>query len=348
MTQGPRWPERSSNRIAFVAEAWGQKEEIHKEPLVGPSGKEFKRMCRDAGIDWRASLLTNLIHARPKGNDFGEFCCKKRDLPPEYDLPAIQSGKYLKPEYRAEVDRLHAEIESFDPNVVVALGNTAMWALTFQSGIKKQRGTVTQMPSGRKVVPTFHPAAVLRDYKLRTVGLADLLKAKREAESPELKLRSRRLLVATAPSDLWNFYNQHMLGATLIAFDIETMKNEHITCLSVAPSPNVVLIVPFVDRNQPEYSYWRREDELSVWRWLRAVLEDPTTEKLAQNGTYDMQWLYWKAGIRVRNYTQDTMLAHHALWPELPKSLEFMGSVHCNEAAWKRLKPSGIDAKREE
>jgi hypothetical protein len=45
-------------------------------------------------------------------------------------------------------------------------------------------------------------------------------------------------------------------------------------------------------------------------------------------------------GFRVVNCAEDTMLMHHALFPELPKSLGFMGSIYTNEAAWKLIRKS--------
>jgi hypothetical protein len=50
-----------------------------------------------------------------------------------------------------------------------------------------------------------------------------------------------------------------------------------------------------------------------------------------------MQWL-WRAGCPVRNARDDTMLLHHALYPEMPKSLGFLGSIYTEEASWKLLR----------
>jgi len=59
--------------------------------------------------------------------------------------------------------------------------------------------------------------------------------------------------------------------------------------------------------------------------------------KMAQNGLFDIQYLA-KYAIAVMNYRFDTMLAHHAIQPEMRKNLGFMGSLYTNEVSWKILR----------
>ena len=69
------------------------------------------------------------------------------------------------------------------------------------------------------------------------------------------------------------------------------------------------------------------------------------TAKVGQNFTYDLSWLWHLYGIRVNNYSQDTRLLSHALYPELPKSLEFLGATYARERAWKTFVPKTDDGK---
>jgi hypothetical protein len=46
--------------------------------------------------------------------------------------------------------------------------------------------------------------------------------------------------------------------------------------------------------------------------------------------------------------TADTMLLHHSMYPELPKSLGFLGSIYTNEAAWKLMRRDAEELKRDE
>jgi hypothetical protein len=56
---------------------------------------------------------------------------------------------------------------------------------------------------------------------------------------------------------------------------------------------------------------------------------------------YDLHHLWRNYGISVRNAEEDTMLLHHALQPESPKGLDFLGSVYTDEAAWKLMRQRG-------
>jgi len=83
-----------------------------------------------------------------------------------------------------------------------------------------------------------------------------------------------------------------------------------------------------------------------AWGWVQKILSLPNTSRVTQNGLYDIQWLWRKAGIHPRGDSDhDTMLMSHALYPEMPKGLGFLGSVYSDESAWKELRKS---AKRED
>ncbi len=111
-----------------------------------------------------------------------------------------------------------------------------------------------------------------------------------------------------------------------------------ITCIGFAGDPDHALCIPFVDRRTKSFSYWDNpEDELLAWNWVRTILQSPAPKE-AQNGMYDIQWLWRRMGIAPRNSTLDTMLQAHALQPELPKSLGFLGSIYTNESSWKQMR----------
>jgi DNA polymerase I-like protein with 3'-5' exonuclease and polymerase domains len=82
---------------------------------------------------------------------------------------------------------------------------------------------------------------------------------------------------------------------------------------------------------------------------VRRVLASPVA-KVFQNGLFDMHRLWRTYGIPVNNAEHDTMLLSHALQPESPKGLAFLGSVYTDESSWKlniRLKHKGTIKKEE-
>lgn len=359
-------------RVVVVAEAWGETEAQFKQPLVGYSGKEFFRMLgeafpevdpaghafirscinseslfikeREGWLNSAGILLTNVFALRPPANNLEALCCAKKELPTGYPYPALTKGKYLRPEFFPEIERLRSEIAQAKPNLIIALGNTAIWALLGTTNIGSIRGTVSQSNLGPKVLPTYHPAAVMRQWAWRTIVVADLMKARREAEFPEIRRPERRIIVNPTLNVIaaWRDAN---VNAPRIAFDIETARRQ-ITMIGFSARPDEALVVPFINE-RPPWNYWPElSDELDAWHLCRDILTGPA-EKVAQNGLYDLQYL-WRVGIRPRNCSHDTMLLHHALLPELQKSLGFMGSVYSSEPAWKIMRSVKETIKRDE
>src|SRR5258708_18972833 len=158
-------------------------------PFVGAAGWQLNQMLQEAGIHRADCFLTNVFNLRPPGGNDVENLCTDKDNGITR-LGPVKTGKYIRAEYLNELQRLQHELAEINPNITIALGNTASWAIVGQSGISKIRGTVTSGSrsngyGGRKVIPTFHPAAVLRDWSLRPATVLDLVKAKRKSEFTE-------------------------------------------------------------------------------------------------------------------------------------------------------------------
>lgn len=331
--------------IAIVGEAWGEQEQRQRAPFVGPSGQELTRMLSDAGIRRADCFLTNVFNLHPVKNDIETLCVPRSD--DQSGLPALRPGKYIRREYLPELDRLFAELSAARPNLTIALGNTAAWALLHNPYISKIRGTVNLSVKGNfKVLPAYHPAAILRQWDLRAVTVLDFIKAKRESTYPDIRRLRREVWIEPSLEDIKRFYNEHVLLASMIAPDIETNADQ-ITCIGFATSKSLALVIPFVDMRKGG-SYWRTlEEERAAWDWVRKILASPAP-KVFQNGLYDIPFLWRGYGITVNNAVEDTMLAQHALQPELPKGLDSLGSYYTDEAPWKLIHKRNKTIKRED
>jgi hypothetical protein len=235
---------------------------------------------------------------------------------------------------------LSDELVEIDPNLVLAMGNTAMWALTGKTAISKLRGATTistHCASGFKVLPTYHPAAVLRQWDLRPIVVADCCKALYESTFPEIRRPYREIWIEPTIEDI-NEFLISCADAPLLSVDIET-SGRRITCIGFSPSPRLALVIPFVDPKRLGGNYWpTAEIECEVWEIIREVLERPSPPKLFQNGLYDIGFLFRAYGIKVAGAAEDTMLLHHALQPESVKDLGFLGATYANESAWKVMR----------
>lgn len=337
------------NKILIIGEAWGEQEALARMPFVGPSGYLLTQLLTEAGIRRADCYLTNVFNLRPEKNDVETLCTNSAG--DHCGLSALRPGKYVRREYLPEISRLYSELEVIRPNLIIAAGATAAWATIRDSRISKIRGTVSLASingTSYKVLPVFHPAAILRQWDLKHVTTLDFLKAKRESEFPEIRRPRREVWIEPSLEDCWTFYHTHLVNARRIAPDIET-NGDMITCIGFSPSPSLALVVPFWDPRRPNWSYWSTaEDELKAWDFVQAVLNLPA-EKVFQNGLYDMSHMWRNHGITVRNAEHDTMLLHHALQPESPKGLDFLGSVYTEEQSWKLMRARGkTTIKREE
>src|SRR3990167_7186100 len=159
----PDLPRKRPCPIAFVAEAPSDEEVATGRPLVGPSGRLFNALLAIARIDRRDCLVTNVFDEQAPGNEVAAWCAgrKERDGWPAYDLPPLDKGQWLRPERQTALTRLQAELAAADPNLIVALGSTALWALTGETAVEPRRGVVgeaTRLTPGRKMLATYHPA----------------------------------------------------------------------------------------------------------------------------------------------------------------------------------------------
>lgn len=356
------WPQAApppaAGRIAIVGEAPGKEETIEGRPFVGPSGRLAHQTLRKLGIDPTTLLWTNVFSFQPPRNDPKRFCVRSRDVPAGYPqgVPALQPGWMVAPAWLPEVERLRAELLAFQPTVVLAFGNTACWALFgAPPKISSIRGSVALaqlVPA--KVVPTFHPAAVLRQAKLFPVFAADIHKAHFEATFSDIVRPLRQIWIIDRPEEVESFVAALCAAppATPIGVDIETSTrggSRQITCVSVALDRERAIVVPIVNRDCPGHHHWADPaDEIRCWRALMRLWAEPSIAKVLQNGGYDASWFWTLLRCPLRGWVHDALFAHHAGYPELRHGLGFLGSLYTSEPSWKNMRVKATTKDRAE
>lgn len=363
--------------IVLLGEAYGEHEAQINAGFVGTSGIELLRMLDEAKVIeltaedrsyiskfyntgdprmtdavWQMHpevYRTNVFLQHPPGNRLEHFCGPKAQAIKGY--PSMGKPGYVREEFRHELDRLGDQLVDLDPNLIVCLGNSALWALAGKTGVSKLRGTTTvstHTVSGFKLLAAYHPAAVLRQWELRPVTVLDLAKAKREAEFPEVRRPACEIWIEPTLEDIERFIDAYVIGARLLSVDIETAGNR-ITQIGFSPNSTLALVIPFTDSRQKDGNYFRtKEDESRVWALVGRVLADRSIAKTFQNGLYDIAFIWRSVGLKVYGATHDTMLLHHALQPESLKSLGFMGSVYTDHGPWKSERKGTTTIKRDE
>ena len=159
------------------------------------------------------------------------------------------------------------------------------------------------------------------------------MKAKREAEFPDIRRPQRFILVRPSIPEMYAWWREHAPEARHLAVDIETLRGQ-IRNIGFATGRQHAINIPFIVRGE---SYWPTlAGEWAARQFVQMALASDLP-KIGQNFLYDLQYLR-KEGFTVRNYREDTMLLHHALYPEMQKGLGFLGSIYTSEPAWKLLR----------
>ena len=130
-------------RVVLVGEAPGAREDATGRPFVGAAGKLLELLLEEAGLARSDVFITNVVKARPPGN---------RD--PKAD------------EVAHHLPWLEAQLAVIGPKLIVPLGRHALARFAPDAKITQAHGSVLER-DGRTLFPMFHPAAALRNPRLR-------------------------------------------------------------------------------------------------------------------------------------------------------------------------------------
>jgi DNA polymerase len=337
--------------LVILGEAPGEEEEKARTPFVGASGRLLRnQLCPDAGLNANWFHILNTFAKRPPNNNLKLWTANKTELKKEGLTPIDPplQKRYLRAEYWPLVEDTRSLLRKLQPDLIVGLGATALWLLSGESAITSFRGTFFDSPFG-KAICTFHPAAVLRQYSYYPICWADLVKASQFIRGELPNPIKREFYINPTFAEIEQVYLRFLAQPlTPLGVDIETAPSTaQITTISYS-TPSLGICIPLWDRYaKQDPSYWSASDEVKVWKWIDRFARLPNP-KVLQNGLYDSQYMLEPIPTRLRNYTDDTSILHHALQPELPKDLGTLASLYLNEPAWKQMRKSAKDAKADE
>ena len=139
-------------RLMIIGEAPGAEEDATGRPFVGKAGQLLTKMLAAIGLSRDDVYIGNVLKCRPPDN-----------RPPAPD------------EVAACRPFLEEQVRLLAPELLLVLGNHAAKAvLCTDRGISSIRGTVTTSPGGPRVLPTFHPAYLLRNPDAKREAWLDL------------------------------------------------------------------------------------------------------------------------------------------------------------------------------
>lgn len=301
---------KKPGKIIIVGEAPGADEIKYNKPFIGYEGQRFRKALAAGGIDFFKCYVTNTVHVRPFKNKYETL-----------KQSQIAEGK----------KQLFKDITKWQKegaNVILAIGKHALNAVAVQGSIERYRGAV--MPStlvpGMKVVGTVHPGFIYRGGarggRYEPIQILDFKKALRESEYPEIRYPERNIKIINSPSDAIAYLNDLTDTKKPVACDIETI-GPVMSAYGIATSPREAISIT--------------KECLKDKNVLRALAKfcESSTPKIFHNALFDCLHNAYYYKIINHNIFCDTMLAQHAIYPTLLKSLGFCASIYTNEVYWK-------------
>lgn len=151
--------------ILFIGEAPGRYEDEQGVPFVGRAGRLLDSLLESIGLDRSEVFVTNMLKCRPP---------KNRDPLPD-ELKAC--GPYL-----------NKQIELINPKIIVTLGRFSFAWFFPDIPIGEARGKPINLENGTVVYPMYHPAAALRNGKIRQKAEQDFLNLQKIISTPTTKV----------------------------------------------------------------------------------------------------------------------------------------------------------------
>lgn len=337
----PQPPESGKLRLIIVGEGPGRREEHLLKPFVGQSGQLLDKLFDEAGgRDVREdSFITNSSLCRGDSDqekDEAAACC---------------------------APRLYRELAALDPKIpILTLGKPAARSVLGIATVMKARGFIwtsreispgaiknawralekekdrekkvvlklraqalegRALISGRTVLPSIHPAFVLRAETWRPVLAVDLdrcVRLLRNGGSLPLADQAGKYVVVSAVADV----KRHLSKLrSVIAFDIETDGIDpieaKIRCVGMSDGKHTVVIGPWVKSKHS-----------------KLVTECFKTRKVVGHNSFNFDEIAMKRdGVKFPKDHHDTLLAHHVFASHLPQGLSQVVSFYLDSSPWK-------------
>lgn len=265
--------------LVLVGEAPGDTEVLEGKPFVGRAGQLLNKVLEEVGIDRDACYITNAVNCRPVPHR----------APKAKEIAACRN-------------RLIAEIRQRAPRMVVALGNAAVQALMGRHNMGDVHGTVNWCADVNAfVVPTYHPAAVLRSpgYYI------DLI---RDMQRAALYLHEKKVLTSVAQEVEYVTLHNHdhvlelverLESLSEVAVDVESASDGSLLCIGLAWRGDKAVVVTkdaLVDKRTVPM--------------LNSALKGKVL--IGHNLKFDVKQL-WRAGVSDVRVGEDTMLMSYTL-----------------------------------
>jgi uracil-DNA glycosylase family 4 len=285
--------------ILGVGEASGADEIISGEGFSGGAGQWLRNLLKGAGKKWDTVSTLNVLGCKPPDNIF--------PTDPKWSATSREVGQ-AGVNYCIQ-HHLWPGVAKANRPQIYAIGGQALKALTGKEGITAWRGSPLPLlgtADKPRIIPTIHPAALMRQAKLSSVVVGDFRKS--------FTLPPEKYNLTPSLGDLQAFNEK------AFAFDLEWDKDGQITVCGLSSRFFEAIVIPW---HEPYLEELRRifENATDLIGHNIICADLPYIER--------MGWDISMARIH------DTMLKQHLVQPDYPHSLAFVASILTNKVFWK-------------
>jgi uracil-DNA glycosylase family 4 len=345
----PPSPSPLPPKVIFVGEAPGRKEEIQGRPFVGMTGQFLRGLCREVDLNFTEAALQNSALCRSeidRENDEASVCCAPRLLRElaEFDpkIPIVTLGKSSTLSVLGVRSIMHARgfvwtAREIDPAPAwskakkAKLRKAPKWK---ELWLKAQIAEGRSKLAGRVILPTVHPAFVLRSDTWLPILKIDLDRIARwvSGDLTRAKLLENGPYVVVSKRD--EIRRELRKLKPVISVDVETGASTPGGKNGADPLRNRLLCVGISDGKHT----------VVIWPWrktfaplVNTLFKRSTTIGMHNGYNFD-QIVLKRYGVPfepIEDKLEDTLIAHHTFASHMPQRLSHVASAFIDAGPWK-------------
>lgn len=267
-------------------------EDVQNMPFVGKTGQLLRDVIQASGLLHYHVMYTNAVRCRP----------------PENATPTARQITYCQP-------LLKAEIEQYQPRLIVPLGNVPLKSVLGETGISNWHGALLER-DGHTFIPTYHPSYISRNNAELMAWLGDFDKifnfisgADKQAVSGDVSEQYELFWVDDKTTSAISMYD-FIKTAGECSFDTESDKGVKPFVAGTHP-----IMVSFAAKNKRgQHRAWACDiHDKSVLSWVKKLLTDESIGKVMHNGKYDIQVCLAEWGFEIVNITGDALVLSYVI-----------------------------------
>lgn len=289
-----------------------------RELFSGVDATSFNRLCSSVRFPIHKCFITS---------------CVKTPVDKKQESLLYNAKGFKCAQWYELRNRLIEDLSEITADIIILMGSLSA-SLFFDDTkfieMSKHRGSVyyknhPSIPenlSSKIFVVTEHirETSLYRDPLMFYPIAGDLDKAMRLFEDPTLCMREMNLIVNPTHNRVLSYLKELNEVETSTSVDIECTP-KFITCIAFTHADESAISVPFINNYG---NMWTIQDEIAIWDLIAQILDNPSIDKIAQNGMFDFMFILRTMGIKTNNFAFDTMLAQHICYTDLSKGLDFL------------------------